>query len=52
MCNPVGQGVGLSGTRTGDDQKRRRDGASPAHAVFDRAALRRIQSIEICRSAC
>jgi hypothetical protein len=43
MCDPVGESLGLAGARTGRDQQRRRRFRVAADAVFDSAALSRVQ---------
>jgi hypothetical protein len=43
MRDPMGEGLGLAGARAGRDQQRRRRLRIAANAVFDSAALRRVQ---------
>jgi hypothetical protein len=42
MPDPMGEGLGLAGARTGRDQQRRGPLCVAADAVFDSAALRRV----------
>jgi hypothetical protein len=50
MGDPMGEGVRLSGTRSGDDEQRRR-GHSVGGAVLDRTPLLGIESVKVggCR---
>jgi len=43
MRDPMGESLGLAGARTGRDQQRRRRLCVAADAVFDSAALSRVQ---------
>jgi hypothetical protein len=43
MRDPMGEGLGLAGARTGCDQQRRRRFCVDTDAIFDSAALSRVQ---------
>jgi hypothetical protein len=47
MRDPMGESLGLTGARTGRDQQRRRRLCVVADAVFDSAALRRVQAAQM-----
>ena len=47
MRDPMGEGLGLAGARTDRDQQRRRRFCVATDAIFDSAALRRLQVAQV-----
>jgi hypothetical protein len=50
--NPVCEGVGLAGSRAGDNEKRRSNSAALRHAMLHGSALFGIEAFQVFRSGC